>query len=313
MVHEHVLVVLLCVSAAFGAPLNQNYFRCHLDLCKRGEQYCVEERQRCYHCADSAHLCNTTELTRDCDSYCYRVQLQALVELEANKSAELADRQADLQYEQQKNADLKQTLKDLTSSISRLTNLNKNLNADVTKGENLKTEHKEVVKQLKQSRNNFFIVCTVTGTLGFIVILLAGALCCLYCRDKGHSRLIDITQQGEIKEAKGSDLVPLMDRSNNCPGFTINGDFTVSRLEVQSPDKTIDNDINSTPPPVYQSRIEAKEDIIDITVTDKNDINQRENERTPSVLKNIQPTDSYSGNKDPTDPLNQILITDNRG
>ncbi|XP_046567403.1 uncharacterized protein LOC124275779 [Haliotis rubra] len=128
MVQVLVFTVLLCVSAAFGAAFNPDYFRCHLDLCKRGEQYCVEERQRCYHCADLTHLCNTTELSRDCDSYCYRVQLQRVVELEANKSAELADRQADLQQEQQKNADLKQTVKQLEGNVSRLTTVNENLN-----------------------------------------------------------------------------------------------------------------------------------------------------------------------------------------
>ncbi|XP_071088054.1 uncharacterized protein [Haliotis cracherodii] len=310
-----VFTVLLCASTAFSTAVNLDYFRCHTDLCKRTEQYCVEEKQRCYHCADVAHLCNTTELSRDCDSYCYRVRLQNMMELEANRSEQLADTQIDLQQEQQRNNDLELTVSQLESNVSRLTKVKERLTVKVTETEKQKTEFKEVVKQLRQMNINFFIACTVGSVLMFTVILLAGALCCLYCREKRHSHSVRLSQSGECPGDSSSDHLPLLNRCTNLPtaspGLTINGDVRVSRLEVQSPDdKNIIRDMNSTLPPAYQSRLEEKKNSTEITVQDpceKYDINKCETERTPSVLKNIQPTDSYESIKD-TDPKNIQII-----
>ncbi|XP_046331297.2 uncharacterized protein LOC124114664 [Haliotis rufescens] len=317
--------LLVFIAVHVTAALDQNMFPCHRDLCRRGEQYCVDDTQKCYHCADVVHLCNTTELSRDCDGYCYRVQLQTVTKLEADTSRHLAEMSTDLAKEQRRHVNMTQTVQQLTRDVSTLTTININFTAIVNKSKTLESKYEDTIQQKRQLETIVFSACAACGVLVLVVITLSGIIC--VTRAQIH-RCSQSTTSGHLgsHEDEGHDDLPLLgtdsqrthQHKTQCPTkvpcFTINGDVTVSRLEVQSPN--IESVSNNTPPSVLQKRVDNKDCTVDMNVasiggsyTDVVDKGKRE--RTPSILKNIQPTDEgLEGIKHYTLENNGTFFTD---
>ncbi|XP_046582279.1 uncharacterized protein LOC124289696 [Haliotis rubra] len=51
-------------------------FTCYRDHCVAGRQYCVEERERCFHCSDRESECGQATMPADCGAYCAEVELK---------------------------------------------------------------------------------------------------------------------------------------------------------------------------------------------------------------------------------------------
>ncbi|XP_048243986.1 uncharacterized protein LOC124114665 isoform X2 [Haliotis rufescens] len=170
-------VIWAIITLDVGAAVDTDYFKCHRDLCRRGEQYCVEERQRCYHCADVAHLCNTSEISRECDSYCNRVTLEEMTKKKDKTFSEMTDVKTKLHSEQNTTTKMKMRITKLNTMLSQLNESRNALLVDNREYKRRTTEHEDVVKQNERLRATLIGVCTASGVLGVVVIILTGILC----------------------------------------------------------------------------------------------------------------------------------------
>ncbi|XP_071088067.1 uncharacterized protein [Haliotis cracherodii] len=182
-------VLLAIITPVVGVAVDTDYFKCHRDLCRRGEQYCVEERQRCYHCADVAHLCNTSEISRECDSYCNRVTLEEMSKKKDRTFSEMTDVKTKLHSEQNTTTKMKMRITKLNTMLATLNESRNALLVDNREYKRRETEHEDVVKQNERLRVILIGVCTASGVLGVVVIILTGILCSRWCRkrDEGKS------------------------------------------------------------------------------------------------------------------------------
>ncbi|XP_046331296.2 uncharacterized protein LOC124114663 [Haliotis rufescens] len=175
-------VLLAIITLVVGVAVDTDYFKCHRDLCRRGEQYCVEERQRCYHCADVAHLCNTSEISRECDSYCNRVTLEEMTKKKDKTFSEMTDVKTKLHSEQNTTTKMKMTITKLNTMLSQLNESRNALLVDNREYKRRQTELEDVVKQNERLSVILIGVCTASGVLGVVVIILTGILCSRWCR-----------------------------------------------------------------------------------------------------------------------------------
>ncbi|XP_046544447.1 uncharacterized protein LOC124254650 [Haliotis rubra] len=70
------LLVTIRIPAA--TTIEMSTFKCYMDICKRGAQYCEDTRERCYWCKDAASHCWTPKMPRQCNQFC-NDSLQKLV------------------------------------------------------------------------------------------------------------------------------------------------------------------------------------------------------------------------------------------
>ncbi|XP_067663641.1 uncharacterized protein [Haliotis asinina] len=211
------IVLWVIITLRVGVAVDTNYFKCYKDFCRRGEQYCVEERQRCYHCADVAHLCNTNELSRECDSYCNRIALEEMIR---EKDKALSEAKTELHSEQETSAKLNMKVTKLNTKLYQLKESGKSpvfFDSETKRG---KSEHEDVVKQNEWLKASLIGVGSACGVLGLVVITLTGVLCsrCSQKEDNpndGESPLPPVPEKEMLHQLPGQ----------LCPLLQVSGDY----------------------------------------------------------------------------------------
>ena len=64
------MMMIIAVVVSADSDMTNETFKCYKDIFSVGIHYCVEEKERCYNCADIKDFCNSLDIPSQCIRFC---------------------------------------------------------------------------------------------------------------------------------------------------------------------------------------------------------------------------------------------------
>ncbi|XP_067681832.1 uncharacterized protein [Haliotis asinina] len=252
-----VLLVTCFVVFSMHTGITHGY-RCYRDYCEAGRQYCVDERERCFHCSDRDSECGMATMPGDCAAYCAEMDLKKRLSdvngtnenlrtltlqcsRDLNKAhSEVIQLKAQIKDSQQKAAISKNESRRLANEITVFGNEKKSLNESVYLNSEI---HSEEIKCLQNVIEGWRIGCTLGWAFFLLSILWQSrkCLCCLVKRGRYDSVNAKLLGNHELivpaKDPEPEVTVDVDMQDEECaPEYEDSGQGSTSSLDSEVPD-----------------------------------------------------------------------------